>query len=149
MARSFGIGEEKLREADFFLKQLCRSNNLSFEARCFFSAFVSAARSVTLTMQASLTGVRDFDQWYEEIRIKLKTDRLAPHFVEIRNDIVHIGINPLNQVTLEHLQEHLSRQLHQRDRSHILVLPDPNREGASVLVDATQHAQNISRHWYQ
>ena len=138
MAHSFGIVEEKLREADFFLKQLCRSNNLSFEARCFFSAFVSAARSVTLTMQASLKGVRDFDQWYEEIRIKLKTDRLAPHFVEIRNDIVHIGINPLNQVTLEHLQEHLSRQLHQGDRAHVLVLPDPNREGASVLVNAKQ-----------
>jgi hypothetical protein len=138
MARSFGIVEEKLREADFFLNQLCRSNNLSFEARCFFSAFVSAARSVTLTMQASLKGVRDFDQWYDEIRGQLKTDRLAPHFVEIRNDIVHIGINPLNQVTLEHLQEHLSRQLRQRDRAHILVLPDPNREGASVLVAATQ-----------
>ena len=100
MARSFGIVEEKLREADFFLNQLCRSSNLSFEARCFFSAFVSAARSVTLTMQASLKGVRDFDQWYEEIRSKLKTDRLAPHFVEIRNDIVHIGINPLNQSRL-------------------------------------------------
>jgi hypothetical protein len=138
MARSFGIVEEKLREAEFFLGHLCRSSNLSFDGRCFFSAFVSAARSVTLAMQASLKGVGDFDQWYEGIRLQLKTDRLAPYFVEIRNDIVHTGVNPLNHVTLEHLQEHLSRQLRQRDRSHVLVLPDAHRPDASVLVDAAQ-----------
>lgn len=65
MAHSFGIVEDKLREAEFFLGHLRRSSHLSFDGRCFFSAFVSAARSVTLAMQASLKGVGDFDQWYE------------------------------------------------------------------------------------
>jgi hypothetical protein len=105
MADSFGVVEDKLREADFFLGCLRKSSYLSFEGRCFFSAFVSAARSVTFAMQASLKGVRDFDQWYEAVRTSLRTDRLAPYFVEIRNDVVHKGRNPLDTVTPEHLSD--------------------------------------------
>lgn len=138
MARSFGIVEEKLREAEFFLDQLRRTSRLSFEAKFFFSAFVSAARSVTLAIQASLRGVPGFEQWYEGARTRLKTDPLAPFFVEIRNEVVHTGINRLDQVTLDHLREDLAQGLYGQGRSHVLVLPDPNLPDATVLVDALQ-----------
>ena len=138
MALSFGVVEDKLREAEFFLNHLHQASRHSFDSQCFFSAFVSAARSVTLAMQASLKGVPGFDLWYEGIRDQLITDPLAPYFVEIRNDVVHAGINPLNRVSLEHLQEDLSRQLRQQSRSHVLVLPDVKRQDSSVLVDAVQ-----------
>jgi hypothetical protein len=138
MAHSFGVVEDKLREAEFFLERLRVSSWLSFEARCYFSAFVSAARSVTLALQASLRGVAGFDTWYEEAQRQLKTHPLAPYFVEIRNHVIHTGINPLNQVTLEHLREHLSRQFNQHRRSHVLVLPHAQNDQATVLVDAVQ-----------
>ena len=138
MSDSFGVVEDKLREAEFFLGCLRHSSHLSFDGRCYFSAFVSAARSVTFAMQASLKGVRDFDQWYEATRIRLKTDPLAPYFVEIRNDVVHKGRNPLDMVTLEHLRDHLSQQFNRHDRPHVIVVPDPHRSDATVLVDATQ-----------
>jgi len=64
MTSSFGVVENKLREAEFFLDQLRDASRLSFEADCYFSAFVSAARSVTFAMQASLKGVPGFRDWY-------------------------------------------------------------------------------------
>lgn len=140
MAHSFGVVEDKLREAEFFLEHLRQSSCHSFDAKFFFSAFVQAARSVTLAMQASLDGVAGFDAWYEGIRARLKTDPLAPYFVEIRNGVVHTGINPLNAVTAEHLREHLVRQLHHRDRAHVLVLPSAGCDD-TVLVDAFRACQ--------
>jgi hypothetical protein len=112
MASSFGVVEDKLREAEFFLSQLRDTSRLSFEAHCYFSAFVSAARSVTFAMQGSLKGVPGFKDWYDSAQKQLKTDPLAPFFVEIRNQVVHTGTNPLNRVSPDRLRDDLARQLH-------------------------------------
>ena len=71
-------------------------------------------------------------------RIALKLDPLAGFFVEIRNDSVHKGLNPLNRVTMEHLREYLFLQLSQRERSHVIVLPDPKAVQGTILADAVQ-----------
>ena len=136
MSQSFGIVEEKLREAEFFLDALHATARSSFEARCFFSAFVSAARSVTLALQATMNDIDGFSVWYEQAQAKLKLDPLAPSFVEIRNDSVHKGLNPLDQVTMEHLREDISLQLRQRQHTHVIVLPGPKAESETVLADA-------------
>jgi hypothetical protein len=136
MASSFGVVENKLREAEFFLDQLRDASRLSFEADCYFSAFVSAARSVTFAMQASLNGVPGFRDWYKSVQRQLKTDMLASFFVEFRNEVLHTGANPLNRVSLDHLREDLVRQLHADRRGHVLVLPDAQRRDTTVLVDA-------------
>jgi hypothetical protein len=135
MARSFGIVEEKLREAEFFLHKFLETRSHSPEGKYYFSAFVSAARSITLAMQASLNGVDGFEEWYEKARLDLKADPLAPHFLEIRNDVVHTGDNPLNRVPLEHLREHMSRQFREKNRQHIIVMPS-ELDGETTLVDA-------------
>lgn len=135
MASSFGVVENKLREAHFFLSQLGESDRLSFESDCYFSAFVTAARSVTDAMRGSMKGVPGFKVWFDEALTRLKIDPLAPFFVEIRNEVVHEGINPLNRVSLEHLRADLSRQL-QGDRGHVLVLPVAGRQDATVVLSA-------------
>jgi hypothetical protein len=137
MASSFGAVEDKLFEAEFFLAQLRDTSRLSFEANCYFSAFVSATRSVTFAMQASLKGVPGFKNWYDSAQKQLKTDPLAPFFVEIRNELVHTGVNPLNRVSLDHLREDLTRQLHGDRRGHVLVLPDGHSD-STVLIDAVE-----------
>jgi hypothetical protein len=136
MSQSFGFVEEKLRETEFFLEQMRQSSSHFHDARFFFSAFVSAARSVTLALQASLHGIAGFDTWYEGARQKLKTDPLAPYFVEIRNDVVHKGVNPLNQAGVHHLREHLVRQFGDREHTHFLVLPAIDRPDTTVLAKA-------------
>ena len=142
MAHSFGVVEEKLREAEYFLEQFGSTGPLDIEARYFFSAFVSACRSVTFALQASLSGVSEFEEWYESVRDQLKTDPLAPYFCEVRNDVIHTGINPLNRVGVEHLREHLSRQLRGSNQSHILVVSSPRGASSGVLVDAILASTN-------
>jgi hypothetical protein len=136
MSQSFGIVEEKLREAEFFLDELCKAGRLSFQARYFFSAFVSSARTVTLALQATMSDIDGFRDWYEQAQAKLKLDPLARFFVEIRNDSIHKGLNPLDQVTIEHLREDLSLQFRQCRPSHVLILPDQRAENGTVLADA-------------
>lgn len=141
MSQSFGIVEEKLREAQFFLDQLSETRRENLDARFFFSAFVSAARSVTWSLQASMSGVPDFDEWYKSAQNKLRMDALAPLFVEIRNCSQKRGLNPLNRVSLEHLREDLSQQLSGTKRKHVLVLPNPRTGDRTLLVDALQASE--------
>ena len=138
MSQSFGIVEEKLREGEFFLDELRASGRLSFESRCYFSAFVSATRSVTLALQATMSDVDGFNEWYHRAQAGLKLDPLARFFVEIRNDSVHKGLNPLGQVTMEHLREDFFLQFHQHKRAQVIVLPDPNAGEGTVLADAVE-----------
>ena len=74
MATSFGIVEEKLFEADFFLEKLksCVGEVKFQEARFYMSAFIAAARSVTFTLQKSLNGIEGFEDWY---KTNIKRDR--------------------------------------------------------------------------
>lgn len=143
MSDSFGVVEDKIFEAEYFLKRLHESRSKSFEASCFFSAFISASRSVTFSLQAAMSGVAGFNDWYAEARKSLKADQLAKYFVEVRNDVVHKGRNPLNRVPLEHLREHLSRQMHTRDSSHILAIPNASQSGQSRLVDAVSACKDF------
>jgi hypothetical protein len=134
MAQSFGVVEEKLSEADFFLTLLRNADLHDAAARYYFSAFVSASRSVTWVLQASMSGVEGFDDWYTTAQGKLKADRLADFFVEIRNRSEKRGLNPLNEVPVAHLREHLLWQLRGK-REHVLVVPDPSG-GQTVLTEA-------------
>lgn len=96
-ARTFDLVDEKLAEADFFLGKL--ENNLMnfFESRCYFSAFVSAARSVTFALQAVMKSQVDgFEEWYELKQKELKQDPLARFFHDARTKAQHIGLNSVN-----------------------------------------------------
>ena len=127
-----------MREAEFFLNSLAGAGRLTFEARCHFSAFLSASRSITLALQATMSDIPGFDEWYRQAQARLKIDPLARFFVEIRNDAVHRGLNPLDRVTLEHLRENLFMQLNHRSPTHTVVLPYPRGSEGTALADALQ-----------
>ena|SRR5215207_5807717 len=77
MPRSFGLVDDKVLEADFFLNQLAAAGLNFFAARCYFSAFVSSARTVTFALQASMTGIDGFDTWYAAQQSALRMNVLA------------------------------------------------------------------------
>lgn len=108
MPKSFGIVEEKLFEAEFFYRKISGSSPTPVEGRFYFSAFVSASRSVTLALQTSLEGVDGFSGWYDGARANLRSDKLAPYFIQLRNAMVHEGGNPLNEVPIEFLRDFLT-----------------------------------------
>ena len=123
MKRSFGLVEEKLREAEYFLRLLSESERHSQEAKYCFSAFASASRSVTFALQACLKGVSGFEEWYSSAQSFLKADLLAPHFVEFRNSIQKTGENPIGRVDTGNLRHYLAVQLNGNAPRHVLVHP--------------------------
>jgi hypothetical protein len=97
MATSFSIVEEKTFEADYFLDKLkdCSGGQIR-EARFNLSAFISAARSVTFTIQKSLDGVDGFESWYKTQQDFLKNDQLADFFQNARRLSQHVGHYHIN-----------------------------------------------------
>jgi len=65
----------------------------TFEMQCYLSAFVSASRTVTFSLQAVLKNVTGFDEWYGPHQEMLKSDELARFFQEFRRINQHIGEN--------------------------------------------------------
>jgi hypothetical protein len=97
VARSFDLVDEKLAEADFFIEKLKDSATDFFAARCYFSAFVSAARSVTFALQGVMKSrVDGFDEWYERKQGELRRDPLARFFHDARTEVQHFGLNAAN-----------------------------------------------------
>lgn len=93
MRRSFGLVDAKVFEADFFLDKLSNYETGLFAVRCYFNAFVSAARSVTYSMQAVMHDIKDFKEWYAGWQKLLRQDDLARFFHDTRNEIHHVGEN--------------------------------------------------------
>jgi hypothetical protein len=90
----FWLIDGKLQESDFFLEQLRSASDLD-AARYYFSAFLSAARSVTFALQKCLGGLAHFDGWYEDRQNELRGHAIATYFKDIRDQVIHQGLNPL------------------------------------------------------
>ena len=95
MTRSFGLVDYKVQEAEFFLLEVHRyGRKIDFRAVQFcVSAFVSAARSITFAMQASLKAHPAFDAWYAPRQEALRKEPLSRFFHEFRTVTQHIGEN--------------------------------------------------------
>lgn len=84
MSRSFGIVESKLHESEFFLNHILEE---PLQTRYYVSAFLTATRSVTFALQASLKNVSGFNEWYSVHQDRLRKHDLAKFCVEARNKV--------------------------------------------------------------
>ncbi len=84
--RGFWAVANKISEADFFLDKMKSAPAFQDDFKYYFSAFVSAARSVTFALQYVMSSYPKFDAWYEKQRKTLREDALARFFVNTRND---------------------------------------------------------------
>ena len=96
MIRSFSLVDHKVEETEFFLRKLTACDRNMFELRCYVSAFVASARSVTFALQAVLKHDDEFAAWYAERQTELRDNKLARFFLEFRNVNQHIGENVAN-----------------------------------------------------
>ena len=95
LSASFDAVDEKLREADFFLKKMEEAGPDSCAWRFYFSAFVTASRSVTFVVQYVMSGIAEFDEWYETRRERMRVDPIARYFTSVRNEVQKRGTNPV------------------------------------------------------
>lgn len=92
--RSFTRVTDKLREAVFFFRALNDTWDDS-EASYYFSAFLSAARSVTFTLQAVGDDLPGFAPWYATQRAMLEEKPAARFLLLARNESQKIGVAPV------------------------------------------------------
>src|SRR5580658_1529574 len=97
MARSFQIVEFKVEEADFFLVKLeeCSYSGNFFEARQYLNAFLSATRSITFVLNASLHDLVGYTAWYTDHKLRLQNSPIAQYFLESRNLSQKVGFYAL------------------------------------------------------
>lgn len=93
--RSFGAVDHKLAEAHFFLERLNQTNHDVIAANYYFSAFVSAARSVSWCLQAVMKNVEGFQEWYAGKQAYLREQPIARYFNNYRNVLVKEGELPI------------------------------------------------------
>ena len=96
MPRSFDLVDEKVAESDFFLEKLADTGTQFFKVRWYFSAFLSAARSITFALQATMNGIAGFDEYYQTQQQILRADPICRSFHDARTQSQHIGINPVS-----------------------------------------------------
>jgi len=89
------IVAQKVGEADYFLEELKETHPYDEKFNYIFSAFVSALRSITFSLQYVMTKYPDFDGWYKIRQEKLRSSKLARAFVEFRNQAQKTGIIPI------------------------------------------------------
>ena len=85
----------KVGEADYFLEELKKTHPLDEKFNYIFSAYVSALRSITFSLQFVMRKYPDFDEWYATRQEKLRSSKLAKAFVEFRNQAQKTGIIPI------------------------------------------------------
>ncbi|WOK07810.1 hypothetical protein RT717_04115 [Imperialibacter roseus] len=89
------IVSHKVGEADYFLTKLNETHSWEPEYNYLFSAFVSALRSITFTLQFVMKKYPGFEPWYTSRQEKLRKSELAKSFVEFRNHAQKTGLIPI------------------------------------------------------
>ncbi len=97
--RSFDLVDYKVGEAEYFLKKMFVCWD-PIEIRFLFSAYASAMRSITFCLQATLSDVQGFKNWYQLHQIELKKNHLAKFFLNARNTSQKVGVIPIYSGTL-------------------------------------------------
>lgn len=103
---------EKLKEASFFLNCMVASHQKADELNYYFSAFSSAARSVTFVMQYVGKEIEGFVEWYAEVQERLSQDPIAKYLLEARNETQKRGTQPIASGVQLHLADGESLLVH-------------------------------------
>ncbi len=116
---------DKLEEADFFLDAM-KTQCDSFRAFRFnFSAYCSAARSVTWVLQAVGSQYDGFDTWYSEASATLQRDPDAKYLVQARNESEKEGHVPVGSSRPGDAMAGQASTLHLFDRLRKAAAPAP------------------------
>jgi len=91
MSRSISIVEYKVQQTHFFLERIREAGLDFFTVQCFVDAFVGAARSITFAIQAVISNVKGFAEWYQEQQNVMKSDSICQFFNQYRRVSIHIG----------------------------------------------------------
>ena len=94
--------QQKYNEAEYFLGMMKENIEDRQKFKYDLSAFVSAARSVTLVLQTEVKSKnRDFDEWYSKKQMLMGKDEMFKFFNEQRIIVIHTrgSIDPRAEIS--------------------------------------------------
>lgn len=92
---------QKYNEAEYFLGLMKENVEDRQKFKYNFSAFVSAARSITFLLQKEVSKNQGFDEWYCKKQMQMEQDELFKFFKKKRNYILKEGlINPRAEISM-------------------------------------------------
>jgi hypothetical protein len=101
--------KHKLEEASFFLGKVKSCLDDLIVLSYYLSAFVSAGRSVTWSMQKEFEDNSTYKNWYKEKREQMKNDNIITIFRDLRNITVKEGKLKFNKRLNVSINEEISR----------------------------------------
>ncbi|MCL5036015.1 MAG: hypothetical protein M1269_02755 [Chloroflexi bacterium] len=134
MSRSISIVEYKVQQAHFFLEKIGQAELDLFAVQCFVDAFAGAARSITFSIQAVISDVLGFAEWYRERQSVLKDDVMCQFFNQYRRVSTHIGDTVVRGgiITRDHSGERVTKYF-------FMPIPDlpvvPQKDVLSICTD--------------
>ncbi|EJM22570.1 hypothetical protein [Pseudomonas sp. GM25] len=128
---------DKLKESDFFLVRMKESALRIDELGYYFSAFVSAARSVTFVLQYVASDLEGFGDWYSGIQQEMRANPLSKFMLEARNEHQKRGFNPIGRG--EVVVNPDGSQTTNHYFSYIGTVPPAEIPDADVLTACTTH----------
>ncbi len=78
----------------------------------YFSAFSSAARSVTFVLQYVAKDIPEFDAWYSQVRNEQAKDPISKFLLEARNEALKTGVHPIAQGKMHQAPDGSTRLAH-------------------------------------
>ena len=84
---------KKFEEADVLLQDMIGASGDMARVQVYFSAFCSAARSVTFALQYAMSERPGFLEWYDSWRDRLGADPAARYFLGARNQGEKTGLS--------------------------------------------------------
>lgn len=94
-SKGFYIVAQKVGEADYFLEMLKSVQGHYHNFSYVLSAFTSAARSITFSLQTVMSKYPEFNSWYAREQEGLRSKDLAKYFVNLRNYLQKVGETPV------------------------------------------------------
>jgi hypothetical protein len=94
--KNYQLIELKIAETYYFYTKLVQDETKALYKKYYFSAFISAARSITFCIRYVFSDIKGFNEWYEKLISKFKIkNNILNRFNNMRVDSVHKGVNPL------------------------------------------------------
>lgn len=95
MQHTFDVVDQKIAEAEFFLRKMAEAGCNMLEFQFYLSAYLAASRTSTLALQ-QFNHLPGFEAWYSSHRQTLKLSTLAKFFLDARNSHLHGGPYPVD-----------------------------------------------------
>lgn len=137
---------QKLLEAQYFLERMNENQTNGPAFRYNLSAFLAAARSVTMVMQKEFKKVSGFAQWYDKKRLEMRADQTMRYLNKRREVTIHQRPVPFHYaIRLDVYLAPIGSNKHSYSKVqwYFSDLPDPNKDVFTICKEYIKNLEHV------